>query len=93
VEVAAWPAPSRAAVKLGLAGSFNSGGGGGRNEAESQPAEITNAASMAAMATPPAAIPHDAARRRVVVVFKDRVLWLFGRGRWDRPGGTVILGA
>ena len=68
----------------GLTGSFNSGGGGGTNDAESQPTEITAAARMAAIAAAPGMMPHTG-QRRVVVVFKVMVLWLFSRNRWDRP--------
>jgi hypothetical protein len=79
-----------AAAKPGLTGSFNSRGGGGTNEAESQPAAINKAASMAAIAAAPAAIPRTG-QRRVVVVFKDVVLWLFRRDRWDSARGPPLI--
>jgi hypothetical protein len=79
----------RVAALPGLSGSRNSGGGGGRNEPESQPVEIIDAASMAAITAAPTLVPRTCPCR-VVVLFNVIVLWLFSRDRWDRPGFSMI---
>ena len=78
---------SKLAAMPGLTGSFNSGGGVGTNVVESQPARITDAASMAAIAAAPAVNLHTG-QSRVVVVFKVVVLWQFSRDRWGSAQGS-----
>lgn len=75
---------------VGATGSFNSGGRGGTNEAESQPTRTTDTARIAAITAAPAVIPCTG-QINVLVVLKIMVLMLFSRDRWDRPGGREDL--
>jgi hypothetical protein len=77
---AAWFVPSFGIALAGLIGSFNSGGGGGMNEPESQPAKTRAAVSTAASAAVPFMILNPGPNG-VALVFKNMVLRLFRRGR------------
>jgi hypothetical protein len=87
VDVSAPREVALVAATPGLTGSFNSGGCGGTNEAESQPAKITDTASMVPIAVTPTLF-RLIGQVNAVVVFKVMVLRLFVRDRWVRGRGT-----